>query len=661
MPTRSALFRPLSLLVLFLASTASDGHSQVPRASRSREDRERTPRRGIPVNDPLLVKHCDSCHRVDERGMMGRISFMRKNPEGWELSMKRMIRHHELKITPDEARSMIRTLSHRHGLTRSEAATSMYEAERRVHWSEAEHDQDLRDSCGGCHTLGRVFSQRRDLREWQLLKATHLAFFPLSNSAFRGRGRRSSERTGRTSGSSSRGTSSRQTPGTFDPGSSSRESRESSDRGGQDRADRVLADLARQYPLFTPEWEEWQLQEQEVPVAGTWTVIGHEVSRGDVRGFLTIERVESNQFTTRWQLRYGDGKEVVRTGRGVMYAGYSWRGRTTLSPDMAGEPRQLREVLLLDGEWKSMKGRLFTGGYNELGMDVTLHRHTGAARIFGVDDGGIQVPSRGRTLVVHGHALPEDLVPADFHLGAGITVTGARRIDAHTVDLTLDVERQAVLGPRRIAYRTARAPKLLTLYDTIDYIRIEPGEGFARVGGVAMPKQLERFEAVAVHRGPDEKPYTEDDVAVRVVDATWKLEEFHVRENDDDVKYVGTIDEKTGVFVPAVDGPNPKRKWRANNIGNVHVSATATLGVPIRPEKTQHMTRARPTNGDEGWWTQAESRPPGRTPRASPVPASRPVASTPLRMQEKTFRARGHLLVTVPVYVRYDRFEWDRR
>ena len=189
--------------------------------------------------------------------------------DGWTLRVSSVL---GVELTPEEARKIVRYLANNHGLARSEAERSLYEVERRVHWSEEDEDAELRASCGECHTLGRVYSERRDAEEWKLLKATHLAFFPLADfQAFRGRSRGSDN---------------------FDWESASEaeiqdrmESRNSSSRGA-DQADRVLSELAKELPLFTPEWEAWEVNRREVPVAGTWQVIGHEAGRGDVRGTL---------------------------------------------------------------------------------------------------------------------------------------------------------------------------------------------------------------------------------------------------------------------------------------------------------------------------------------------------------------------------------------
>src|SRR5262249_5134300 len=110
-------------------------------------------------------EQCAACHDVDARGMMSRISYMRKSPEGWSESLKRMIRLFNLTLTPAEAKQIVRYLASNHGQTRGEAERSLYESERRVHWSEENQDQEFRNACAQCHTLGRVLAQQRDEQE----------------------------------------------------------------------------------------------------------------------------------------------------------------------------------------------------------------------------------------------------------------------------------------------------------------------------------------------------------------------------------------------------------------------------------------------------------------------------------------------------------------
>ena len=623
---------------------------------------------GIPVTSDLVKERCVACHTSDDEGHMTRISYMRKSPEMWELTVKRMIRLHHLPLEPEEAKQIVRDLSNSHGLTRAEAEFALYDSERRVHWSEDDETEDLRETCAKCHTLGRVFSEFRTNEEWKLLKATHLAMFPLADfQAFRGRRQR----------------------GDFVGNDS--EGQASSQRSRSDRADRVLGDLAKRLPLFSDSWKEWKVDRREVPLAGTWTILGREISRGDVRGTATFTRVGEDEYETEWRLEYGDGRRVLRRGRGLVYSGYSWRGRSeTTAPR---EPTELREVLLLDEEWKTLKGRIFTGEHHELGMDVSLFRRDEVPRIFGADGASLQIPSRGNTLTVHGTGFPRDLTAEDFSLGEGLTVTRARvDRDGTTVELTVNVAEEIEPGHRMISFRAVRGPREIVLYDTIDYIKILPEEGFSRVGGVFRPKQLERFEAYAYHRGPDKKPWTDDDLALHPVDVTWELAEFPVRDNDDDVEYVGALDAATGVFTPAVDGPNPERRWNANNIGDVYVVATCTLTVPPRvkvlkePEEKEEKeadsessdenndgdSNGEGASGDESSEGDAAAesggrgnrgargggRSGGRSGGAPPPPEYEDVLGDPVARE---FRARAHLLVTVPIYVDWNRLEWDER
>jgi quinohemoprotein amine dehydrogenase len=127
----------------------------------------------------------------------------------------------------------------------------------------------------------------------------------------------------------------------------------------------------------------------------------------------------------------------------------------------------------------------------------------------------------------------------------------------------------------------------------------------ARVGGVTFPKALAQFEARAFDNGADGRADTPDDIDLGIVDATWALEEFAAIYDDEDIKFVGQIDKASGLFTPAVDGPNPARKGERNNIGDVYVVATYT------PDTASGKTA-------------------------------------------KPLRARAHLLVTVPLYMRWE-------
>lgn len=608
-------------------------------------------RKGIPVDDPLVHTHCARCHALDAEQRMTRISYVRKSPEGWAESIKRMVRLHGLQLSPGDAKQVVRSLANSHGLARSEAERGLYESERRVHWSEEAQDQDFRRACAECHPLGRVLLQQRDEEEWQLLRSTHVAMFPLARGQMGGGPPPDEER--------------RRPQGQSGPGGAGGAA---GNQGGPNQGptqgvgDRVLARLAKDQPLFTPAWERWQKHRREVPLAGTWTVTGHETGRGDLFGTATLVRTDADEYDVVWELRFANGSTVRRTGKGLLYAGYSWRGRAAESAadPQQPPPPQWREVLLLDAAWQTLRGRLFTGDYDELGADVTLHRERGTPRILALGNAAVPVPSTGHRVTLYGADFPAAVAPADLFVGEGVAVTAVERRSARELVAVVDVKAGTELGLRSVTFGNDPEGPQLTLYDTVDYVRITPLQGLARVGGAKHPKQLERFEAFAVHRGPDGKPYTADDVDLFQVWPQWGLEEFKVREQDDDLQYVGQIDPATGVFTPALDGPNPGRKWNANNVGDVFVTAVVELEVPVRPEPKPKAGEGKAGKTEPG--KAAEPASAGAGAATPPTPAAPPAAPpTPPERVTKTFRARAHLLVTVPLYARWQALDWEDR
>jgi len=582
--------------------------------------------------------NCSRCHALDDQKLMTRISFVRKSPEGWSESIKRMGRLHGLQLSPENAKHIVRSLSNSHGLARSEAERGLYASERRVHWSEEQHDQDFKRACAQCHTLGVVLLQQRDDEEWQLLRATHVAMFPLARGQMGGGPPEDEPR--RFGGGGAAAT------GGGGGGDGARGGRGGRGEGGEtptaSLGDRVLQKLTKDQPLFTPAWEKWSRNRRPVPLAGTWTAVGHETGRGDFTGTVELTRTGDDEYDVRWNLAFADGTRFERTGKGVLYAGYSWRGR---SSDVGPGATTWREVMLLDDAWQSFRGRFFTGAYDEIGADVTLHRDQRRPRVLTVGNRAIPVPSSGHRLDVIGEAFPAELRPEDFFVGEGLTITAVERQSDRTATLVVDAAASASLGARTVAFGTEPGAATIELYDTVDYVRIRPLQGLARVGGGKHPKQIERYEAFAVHRGPDRKPFTDDDVDLFQVRPRWALEEFRVRENDDDVAWIGAIDAATGVFTPAVDGPNPQRKWQANNVGDVFVTAEVELEVNVRPDPPKPPTK------------------PGAA-AAAPETPDKPAAPhepEPPRRERKTFRARSHLLVTVPLYVRWQALDWETR
>ena len=115
------------------------------------------------------------------------------------------------------------------------------------------------------------------------------------------------------------------------------------------------------------------------------------------------------------------------------------------------------------------------------------------------------------------------------------------------------------------------------VHNGVDRIEVTPGTGTARSGGANFPKGYQIFDAWGFDDGPDGQPNTEDDLALGRVDVSWHLEEYAATYGDDDIDFVGEIQED-GKFVPAADGPNADRSGNRNNIGDVWVVATSVSG-----------------------------------------------------------------------------------
>ena len=168
----------------------------------------------------------------------------------------------------------------------------------------------------------------------------------------------------------------------------------------------------------------------------------------------------------------------------------------------------------------------------------------------------------------------------------------------------VDVAKGAGIGPRDVGVAGMYREGAAVVYDKIDAIKVRPQAGMARVGGIQFPKEYAQFEAVAYSNGADGKPRHQGRSQFwdRSMWVFWSIEEYTATFDDEDKQYVGTIDDN-GLFTPNVDGPNLKRRNHADTYGDVWVIATYKL-------------------------------PDG-----------------------KVLRARAHLLVTVPLYIRFDQPE----
>jgi quinohemoprotein amine dehydrogenase len=142
----------------------------------------------------------------------------------------------------------------------------------------------------------------------------------------------------------------------------------------------------------------------------------------------------------------------------------------------------------------------------------------------------------------------------------------------------------------------------IQVHDGVDRLEVTPRAGMARIGGAAFPKGHQAYDAIGWDDGPDGEPNTEDDLSLGRVPVSWSMEEYTATFDDDDIQYVGALG-PDGIFTPAIDGPNSSREGNRNNIGDVWVVAT---------------------------YAGSDAAPAG------------------------DLRARAHLIVTVPLYLKFD-------
>jgi quinohemoprotein amine dehydrogenase len=561
--------------------------------------------RGIAVDHALTIEKCGGCHKTDEHKMMGRVSYMRTTPEVWQEITKRMMRLNGVVATPEQVRDIVRYLSNNNGLAPEEMKPAFWEAEHRQNGHQFDYVPNVavQHTCNYCHTIGRVLTQRRTREDYEKLAGMHIGLFPGAENVFKPRRPPANPE---------------QMPvhlvaGPNGAGTPALEAAAPSPVNGKYPIDEAIEYLAKAQPLITPEWTAWQATMRPPKLAGTWALSGYQVGKGKIYGLMTVSATTAaDEFDTKVELYYaGTGAKLARSGKGVVYTGYSWRGRQKSGAKPSGgtdpgaDPAEWREAMMVSRDNNSMEGRWFWGGYDEFGIDVALTRIGTQPLALGVDLFALQSPSK-KELRIYGANLPVAMKPSDVDLGPGVSVK--RIVKATPTVATVEVETAPGLmaGLRDVSIAGSTAVKAITVYDKIACVRVAPSRGMARLGGTIAAKEYMQFEAIAYAAGPDGKPNTEDDLPLGPVPAAWSLEEFYSTPDDDDVQYVGTVND-SGLFTPSVEGPNPKRKKASNNF---------------------------PTNNWGDVWVNAA-----------------------YRDGDKTLKARSYLVVTIPLYVRYDQPE----
>ena len=515
---------------------------------------------GIPVTDTLTREKCGTCHTADAKGNLSRISWVRTTPEGWDQAIKRMVKLNGAQLSPEDARHIVHYLAGSHGLAPEEARPVSYYVEKRMIDETNVPSESVRTACAACHAFAQPLSWRRSAAEWKLLQDFHVALYSQADSQYR-------------------------RPAVDEPGEVFGHTTPVVNKLGaipMTAGQVALTYLRKAAPLHTPEWSAWSQREQTPHLAGKWLVSASLPGKGSFFGTMVVSPGNAGDaFVTQTSLTsLSGGPAISQTGSGVVYAGYSWRGRAATAAGAAGKPapdsfdQPVREVLQFTPDRKSATGRWFWGEYQEFGYDVTLTRADGAPVIGAISPGGIRAGGKGQSLHILGDAFPAGLTAHDVDLGRGLTVTGITSAKPGELVVTVDAAADVPAGLHDVTVGSAVLSAALPVWHSVAYIAVTPDSALARLGGAAHPAGYGQFEAVGFDAGPDGKPHTADDVKIGVVDADFTLEEFRSTWYDDDLKFVGKIT-PAGFFTPNIDGPNAQRPGNRDNYGDVWVVARA--------------------------------------------------------------------------------------
>lgn len=479
-----------------------------------------------PSGQALLDSKCGSCHTRTDAGLE-RIKDSRRTPEGWDMTIVRMMIVHGVKVNGEERAALVKHLADNHGLAPQEAQDRRYLMERRTNMVEDQPDETLGAMCARCHSYGRFALQRRTEEDWLKLSHFHMGQYPTIEYQAMAR-----------------------------------------DRNWWEIAkDDVPPLLASHYPLDSQAWTDWQTK-QPVDLSGQWRLSGHQPGHGSYHGTMQIDKTGDDTYSLVTSMEYASGNNVNASGNAIVYTGYEFRA----SVNMDGA--SVRHVLALSEDGNGLTGRWFYEDNDAIGGELTAVRNQGAARVLSVHPGHLQA---GETAIVaiHGTGLS-----GDVDLGGGIDVVETLSATADTVVVNASANEDIDVGPRDVTIGDTTLAAGLVIYDRVDSIQVEPASAIARVGGdgplAAVPAQ---FDAVAFHNGSDGAPGTEDDIRIGVFPAQWSIDNSNeVAAALEDTRFAGTIDADKGIFMPANAGPNPKRPFSTNNAGDIMVKAMVNHG-----------------------------------------------------------------------------------
>lgn len=471
----------------------------------------------------MVWKKCIGCHAV-EGEKISRVEEMRTTPEEWTVIVDRMRRLHGMHIGPGEMATLLKELSATQILSPEEASRvayiNLFNNPQTMESPDGADEAQLFFTCVRCHSAAKIYSYRMTPSAWSKLRDFHLYMDPAIMYQMR-------------------------------------------EMHWRNEADIALQYLVRNFPYG----QAWT-----APTAkpdGEWLVLGVEPGKGNYRGKATLAAKGDDEYALDGTLSFSDGTSETFTGEATLYGGYALRTRA----------RQNGSATM--GAFSFVNGTI-SGEHHHAAPDFRTassiwfpaSRKSQALRL----TPGYLLAGEETRILIEGMNLPKVATKDITISAADADVLQATTTSPETIEVVL-AYRGTSHGAANINVKglDPLAKTLsLKLAPRIDYLRISPATGRARVnGGVNYPAEGVQFQALAYSSGADADD-PQDDYLLGPVDADFSLAEEETRPGDDDLVYVGAI-EADGTYLPSRDyNPIPARSYGGEGTGMVKVIAHYT-------------------------------------------------------------------------------------